>query len=143
MFKKTSKEIPPGKVSTVIGEDAIFKGSIETKSFIRIDGEMEGDISTQGDVVIGERGKVKLALKARNVTIAGRFDGSLEAEGKLEIRGSGVILGSVKANGLIVDDGAQFSGEMEMSGPGEAAAPSKIDKAAPGSVPGGKGKVSC
>ena len=84
---------------------------------------MEGDITTQGDVVIGESGKVKLDLKARNITIAGRFDGCLEAEGKLEIRGSGVILGSVKANGLIVDDGAVFSGNMEMSGQGEAGLP--------------------
>jgi len=123
MFKRTPREAPPGKVSTIIGEDACFKGSIKTKSLIRIDGEMEGDITTQGDVVIGESGKVKLDLKARNITIAGRFDGCLEAEGKLEIRGSGVILGSVKANGLIVDDGAVFSGNMEMSGQGEAGLP--------------------
>ena len=38
---------------------------------------MEGDIITQGDVVIGESGKVQIELKARHVAIAGRFEGRL------------------------------------------------------------------
>jgi cytoskeletal protein CcmA (bactofilin family) len=114
MFKKTPIETPPDKVNTVIGKDTCFKGSIKAKGLIRIDGEMEGEIETQGDVVIGEGGKVNLELKARHVAIAGRFEGSLEAEGKLEIKNSGIVIGSVKTNGLLVDDGAVFSGSMEM-----------------------------
>lgn len=114
MFKKDQLETPPDKVNTVIGKDTQFKGSIKTKGLIRIDGEMEGDVATQGDVVIGEGGKVNLELKARNVAVAGRFEGNLETEGKLEIRSSGVVVGNVKTNGLIVDDGAVFSGSMEM-----------------------------
>lgn len=114
MFKKTPIETPPDKVNTVIGKDTCFKGSIKAKGLIRIDGEMEGEIETQGDVVIGEGGKVNLELKARHVAIAGRFEGNLEAEGKLEIKNSGIIIGSVKTNGLLVDDGAVFSGSMEM-----------------------------
>ena len=114
MFKKTPIETPPDKVNTVIGKDTCFKGSIKAKGLIRIDGEMEGEIETQGDVVIGEGGKVNLELKARHVAIAGRFEGSLEAEGKLEIKNSAIVIGSVKTIGLLVDDGAVFSGSMEM-----------------------------
>lgn len=114
MFKKTPIETPPDKVNTVIGKDTCFKGSIKAKGLIRIDGEMEGEIETQGDVVIGEGGKVNLELKARHVAIAGRFEGSLEAEGKLEIKNSGIVIGSVKTYGLLIDDGAVFSGSMEM-----------------------------
>lgn len=114
MFKKTPIETPPDKVNTVIGKDTCFKGSIKAKGLIRIDGEMEGEIETQGDVVIGEGGKVNLELKARHVAIAGRFEGSLEAEGKLEIKNSGIVIGSVKTIGLLIDDGAVFSGSMEM-----------------------------
>lgn len=115
MFKKPPMEAPPSKVNTVIGKETFFKGSIKTKGLIRIDGEMEGDIITEGDVVIGESGKVQLDLKARHVAIAGRFEGSLEADGKLEIKSSGIVIGSVKTNGLLVDDGAIFSGNMDMN----------------------------
>ncbi len=115
MFKKTPIATPPDKVSTVIGKDTSFNGTIKAKGLIRIDGEMDGEIETQGDVVIGESGRVCLDVKARNVAIAGRFEGTLEAEGKLEIKSSGIIIGSVKTNGLLVDDGAVFSGSVEMS----------------------------
>lgn len=140
MFKKVPREAPPGKVGTVLGKDAYLKGSIKTKSPIRIDGEMEGEIDTQGDVVIGESGKVKLELKARHVTVAGRFDGTLAAEGRLEVKSSGIIVGSVKANGLIVDDGAVFSGSMEMSGQNRAAKRPKIEEAGRGETPAEKAK---
>ena len=55
-------------------------------------------------------------MKARNVSVAGRFEGTLEAEGKLDIRSSGAVLGNIKANGLVVDDGAVFSGSIVMRG---------------------------
>lgn len=115
MFRKTPSETPPDKVNTVIGKETFFKGSIKAKGLIRIDGEMDGEIETQGDVVIGEGGKVKVDLKARHVAIAGKYEGNLEAEGKLEIKKSGIVVGTVKANGLLIDDGALFSGSIEMS----------------------------
>ena len=114
MLKKPPIETPPDKVNMVIGKDTYFKGSIKAKGLIRIDGEMEGEIDTQGDVIIGEGGRVNLDLKARHVAIAGRFEGNLEAVGKLEIRSSGIVVGSVKTNALVVDDGAIFSGNLEM-----------------------------
>ena len=97
MFKKDQLETPPDKVNTVIGKDTYFKGSLKAKGLIRIDGGMEGDVETQGDVVIGESGRV-----------------AIDVGGKLEIRSSGVVIGTVKTNGLLVDDGAVFSGNVEM-----------------------------
>jgi cytoskeletal protein CcmA (bactofilin family) len=114
MFKKDQLETPPDKVNTVIGKDTYFKGSLKAKGLIRIDGGMEGDVETQGDVVIGESGRVAIELKARSVAVAGRFEGTMDVGGKLEIRSSGVVIGTVKTNGLLVDDGAVFSGNVEM-----------------------------
>lgn len=114
MFRKEQLEAPPDKVNTIIGKDTFFKGTIKAKGLVRIDGEMEGDVETHGDVVIGESGRVSLEMKARNVAIAGHFNGSLEASGKLEIRSTGVVVGQIRTNGLVIDDGANFSGNCEM-----------------------------
>lgn len=119
MFKKDQLEIPPDKVNTVIGKDTKLKGSVVAKGLIRIDGEMEGDVTTSGDVVVGESGKVSLELKARNVAVAGKFEGNMEAEGKLEIRSTGIVTGEVKTNGILIDDGAVFSGNVEMKRKGD------------------------
>ncbi|MGM0689825.1 MAG: bactofilin family protein [Bacillota bacterium] len=114
MFKKDDFEISSGKVDTIIGKDTFFKGSINGKGLIRIDGGAEGSISNKGDVIIGENGKVSVELKARNITIAGKYEGTLEAEGKLELKKTATAVGTFKANKLLIEQGAVITGNMEM-----------------------------
>lgn len=114
MFKKDNLETPPDKINTIIGKDTFFKGTLTGKGLIRIDGEAEGSIVNKGDLIIGESGRVKVELKARNVTIAGYYEGTLEAEGKLELKKTATAIGSFKTNGLLVEEGAVVSGSLEM-----------------------------
>jgi cytoskeletal protein CcmA (bactofilin family) len=114
LFKKDNLETPPDKINTVIGKDTFFKGTLTGKGLIRIDGEAEGSIVNKGDLIIGESGRVKVELKARNVTIAGYYEGVLEAEGKLELKKTATAIGTFKTNGLLVEEGAVVSGSLEM-----------------------------
>ncbi len=114
MFKKGSVETMSGKVDTIIGKDTYFSGTINGKGVIRIDGEVEGLVQDKGDLIIGENGKVAAELKARNITIAGLYEGTLEAEGKLELKKTATAIGTFKANGLVIEEGAVLSGSMEM-----------------------------
>ncbi len=121
MFKKDNLETPPDKINTVIGKDTFFKGTLTGKGLIRIDGEAEGSIVNKGDLIIGESGRVKVELKARNVTIAGYYEGVLEAEGKLELKKTATAIGTFKTNGLLVEEGAVVSGSLDMKLKEEAA----------------------
>lgn len=114
MFKKDNLETPPDKVNTIIGKDTVFKGTIHGKGLIRIDGTAEGSIMNKGDVIIGEVGKAAVEMKARNITIAGQYEGTLEAEGRLELKRTATASGTFKANGLLIEEGAVFCGSMEM-----------------------------
>ena len=114
MFKKDNLETPTDKVNTVIGKDTSFSGTINGNGLIRIDGSAEGNINNQGDVIVGEGGSVAVDLKARNVTIAGHYEGTLEAEGRLELKKTGTAIGTFKINGLLVEEGAVLAGNTEM-----------------------------
>lgn len=114
MFKKDNLETPPDKVNTVIGKGTTFEGKINGKGLIRIDGEMQGSIINKGDAIIGESGQVKADLKGRNITVAGQFEGTLEAEGRLELKRTSSVMGTFKVNNLLVEDGANVNGSMEM-----------------------------
>jgi cytoskeletal protein CcmA (bactofilin family) len=114
LFKKDNLDTPPDKINTVIGKDTFFKGTLTGKGLIRIDGEAEGSIVNKGDLIIGESGRVKVDLKARNVTIAGYYEGVLEAEGRLELKKTATAVGTFKTNGLLVEEGAVVSGSLEM-----------------------------
>lgn len=114
MFKKDNLDTPSDKVNTLIGKDALLKGSLDSKGSIRIDGKVEGQVDNKGDFIIGEGGFVAADLKARNVTIAGRFEGSIEAGGRLELKRTAVAKGNFKASALHVEDGAVLDGSVEM-----------------------------
>lgn len=114
MFKKDNLEVPSDKVNTIIGKDTHFNGTINGKGLIRIDGGAEGVINNQGDIIVGESGRVLAEMKARSITIAGKYEGTLEAEGKLELKRTGRATGTFKANALVVEEGAVLSGKMEM-----------------------------
>lgn len=127
MFKKDNLETPPDKINTVIGKDTFFKGTLTGKGLIRVDGEAEGSIVSKGDLIIGESGRVKVDLKARNVTVAGYYEGTMETEGKLELKKTATAIGSFKTNGLLVEEGAVVSGSLEMKVK-DAAAPADTKK---------------
>ncbi len=114
MFKKGGFDAVSDKVDTIVGKDTYFSGTINGKGALRIDGEVEGSVQDKGDVIIGESGRVAAELKARNITIAGSYEGSLEAEGKLELKKSATATGTFKANSLVIEEGAVLSGSMEM-----------------------------
>ncbi len=114
MFKKDNLETPPDKVNTVIGKGTVFEGTINGKGLIRVDGEMTGAIINKGDVIIGESGLVKVDLKGRNITIAGQYEGALEAEGRLELKRTSTVKGTFQMNSLLVEDGANLNGTLSM-----------------------------
>jgi cytoskeletal protein CcmA (bactofilin family) len=111
LFKK--KKLQDVKISTVLGKDTEFKGTLIGKESIRIDGKLEGEVITEGDIFIGEESKISANLKGRNLINAGEIYGNIEAENKVEIVSSGKIFGNVKAESIYVEEGAFLKGEVE------------------------------
>jgi len=101
-------------VGTLIGQGTQLKGSITATGALRIDGEVEGDIVTSSEVVIGEGGVVKAQVKAGNATIGGTVTGNMEITERLELLASAKLFGDIKAGTLIIGEGAIFKGACEM-----------------------------
>lgn len=108
-----------GKVETVIGKDTQIKGTIKGQGTIRIDGEFEGEIDIEGNVIVGEAGNVNADINAKDVTAAGVIVGNVIADGKLEIIEEGKVSGDIKVAALVINDGAIFDGKSEMVHKGE------------------------
>ncbi|MDD4587669.1 MAG: polymer-forming cytoskeletal protein [Heliobacteriaceae bacterium] len=98
------------RVDTVIGPDTSFTGTIQAAGSIRIDGQFNGEIRGQGDIIIGENGRVEANIEGRNVVIAGSVEGNITAGGRLELATTGKLYGDLVAGSLVVDEGAVFLG---------------------------------
>ncbi len=114
MLKGSRQESLPDKIVTLIGPDTYLSGTIKAKGLVRIDGVMEGELETEGDVIVGADGRATLDIRARNIAVAGYFKGNLDITGKLEIKETGTVAGNIKVKGLVIDEGAHFTGNCEM-----------------------------
>ena len=89
-------------------------GEIQSESDFRIDGVLEGSISTSGKVVIGKEGKINGKVICKNADFEGVFSGNLEVKETLTLKSSSKTEGDVIISKLIVDAGAFFNAKCSM-----------------------------
>ncbi|MCH9609331.1 MAG: hypothetical protein S4CHLAM45_08030 [Chlamydiales bacterium] len=111
-FQGMVKEDDP---ETTLGEGVTFRGELSFDKLLRIDGTFEGELLSQGKVVIGPTGKVKADLNLREAIIEGSVEGNVTVQEKLELRGEASIKGDIKAKLLSVDEGVEIIGVMQIS----------------------------
>lgn len=116
MFGSRKKELPKAdatKIDTVIGCNTSLRGNLDIEGSVRVDGRLEGMICAQGDVTVGEKGNVTAEIRARTVEIAGLVQGNVIAA-ELVLTATGQLCGDVKAEKLIIQEGARFEGTSTM-----------------------------
>ncbi|UCZ53880.1 polymer-forming cytoskeletal protein [Bacillus shivajii] len=116
MFSNKKDEKKLDEVSTVIGEETTFTGTLEVNSSIRIDGKVYGDVKCNGDVTVGQEGYIEKQLTARNLFLAGKIQGDVKIEGKIHIYDSGSLDGKAEMNTIVIDENGHFNGECVMTG---------------------------
>ena len=101
---------------TTLGEGVTFRGELKFDRLLRIDGTFEGELISEGKVVIGPTGTVKANLNLKSAIIEGSVEGNVTVEERLELRGNASIEGDIKAQSLTVDDGVSIMGLVEVAG---------------------------
>lgn len=91
-------------------------GDLVSEGGFRIDGEIEGNVNTQGKVVIGPSGKIKGTLICSNADIEGKFSGTLKVSGILSLKSTAHVQGDVEVGKLAVEPNATFNATCVMKG---------------------------
>lgn len=102
-----------GAVDTVIGPQCVMRGRLEGCGIVRVEGRFEGEIATEGDVIVGEAGELVANVRARDILVGGLIRGDVHAAGKLEILTTGRLAGDINARQLVIAEGAVFTGRCE------------------------------
>jgi len=89
-------------------------GKIFADSDFRIDGDVEGTITCNGKVVIGQKGFLKGSISCVNAEIIGTVEGDIVVTETLSLRSTAVINGEVKTKILMVEPNAVFNGTCSM-----------------------------
>ena len=130
MLKSTSYEGTRSEEATVISKGVKIEGKLSCSGNIRLDGEVQGDISSEGVVIIGENGKVNGQINADSITIGGRVAGTVRAKDKVVLEAKANLKGDITTKALMVEAGAIFNGNTKMGDSGNIGAPMETSKPA-------------
>lgn len=100
----------------VISKNTTIVGNIISEGDFRIDGTLEGTLTTKGRVIIGADGFLKGNVEATNADIEGKFSGQLQIASILTIKATATISGDVIVGKLSIEPGATFNATCAMKG---------------------------
>jgi cytoskeletal protein CcmA (bactofilin family) len=124
MLKRQEKEpmdISRDEVIAFMGSGTEFKGVITyQQGTIRIDGRVEGEVITQGTLVIGETAEIHAEINAATVISSGKIIGNITATEKIKLLPTAVLEGAIKSPLLVIEEGVRFNGQCMMGKPGGA-----------------------
>lgn len=115
---KTAIELEQQPITTVIGVDMKISGDITGDSTIRIDGNVDGNVSVKKGVILGEKSSVTGNLKSDYIVIYGKQNGNINAKG-LYLKASGVINGDINVEIVEIEAGGKYNGKLNMQTPAD------------------------
>ena len=99
-----------------IGKAISIRGDLTGNEDMVIEGKVEGKVDLPNNqLTIGANGDVKAEIHAKSVVVVGRLVGNVFGLERVEIQATGKIEGDVTAPKLIVAEGGQLNGAIQMT----------------------------
>jgi cytoskeletal protein CcmA (bactofilin family) len=115
MFSKKNKvELDQQVISTLISEGCVFDGNLKAPAYVRIEGQINGDLTIDEGLILGEKGSVTGNILTKEIIVYGSVNGNISTH-SLEIRSTGRITGDIKTEVLQVETGGTHNGKLAMS----------------------------
>ena len=97
--------------TAVISASSRVEGSIETEGTLIVDGSVTGKIKCNSLEIIAE-GRVDAEVDAKEVSVAGNFEGRMLCSGRLTVRNTGKVLGDISYGTLAIEFGGLLDGKL-------------------------------
>ncbi|MFQ5464383.1 MAG: polymer-forming cytoskeletal protein [Thermodesulfobacteriota bacterium] len=130
MFGKDKDEKTSTAIVGFIGPGMRVDGRVVFEHTVRVEGEVKGEITGNGTLVVGEGATIEAEVKADTAIITGTVTGVIEAATRVEIKAPGRVTGEVRTPNLIIGDGAVFEGNSVVLKKSTPARPFEINFAA-------------
>jgi cytoskeletal protein CcmA (bactofilin family) len=129
----TARPQTPGRAS-VIGPSIRIKGDLTGKEDLVIQGQIEGEVRLRANnVTVGKEGRIRADIHGRSVHVEGEVKGHLFGEQEVVIRASGKVQGNIVSPRVVLENGSNFKGSIDM----EPAVPQQpAESSEPAAAPG-------
>ena len=108
-------DVAPNNVVMDLGKSVAIKGELSASEDLTLYGHMEGNVRLPDHTLtIGPHANIKAGISAKTVVIMGAVTGDVTASERVEIQASGSVTGDVASPCLVVAEGGQLHGRVEM-----------------------------
>ncbi len=97
-------------INTIVGKGSSIKGDLRVNGFIRIDGDIDGNLETDGAVIVGEKARIRGNLNAKSVIVGGIILGDVTVESNVKLLSSSAVIGNIISRKIQIDNEAIFHG---------------------------------
>ena len=113
---KSPNSLPESTEAVVafVGKGVEFKGTISYSGAVRIDGVLDGEIQTDGTLLVGEEAVITAKVSAGTIICMGKITGDVSATEKVKLLAPAALNGGVKTPMISIEDGVHFNGTLEM-----------------------------
>ena len=101
-------------INTIIGPGANITGNMECPGFTRVDGNILGDLKAKGQVVIGEKARMKSNISGTFITIGGVVYGNILASEGIVVLATGLVKGNIITRRIQADEGCLINGQVKV-----------------------------
>jgi len=116
MFSKENTQKPKTMERNILAKNTKIIGDVSAEGDVRIDGVLEGVLTTTGRVIVGVDGAITGKVFCENADIEGTFSGELKVHKMLTIKATASISGDVILGKLSAEPGATFNASCAMKG---------------------------
>ena len=108
----------------ILSSDVEIHGNLKFSHDLIIDGKIDGDVTSDGSLTIGENARMKGHVQTKSVTVFGKVEGNITATDRCELKSNAELLGDIKAGTLSIEEGATFIGTSTVGTGATAVRPS-------------------
>ena len=98
----------------VIGRGVAIQGRLTGAEPLVIEGTLEGTVSLDAALTVEAGARVAADVEAESVDVGGEVEGNVDARETIVVRSGGRVVGDMRAPRVVIEDGAIFSGSIEM-----------------------------
>ena len=104
----------PRPAACTLGPHITVRGTLTGEEDLLVEGRVEGSVALAGHLIVAESGVLEADLDVQSIEVHGEVRGDIVASESITIDKGAHVSGNVRAPRVIIHDGAQFQGAVEM-----------------------------
>lgn len=97
-------------INTIIGAGSAVSGDVKANGFIRVDGDIDGNLDSTGNIIIGNKARINGNINALSTVIGGIVIGDIHAPNGIKLLSSSAVIGNICTKNLEIEENVIFHG---------------------------------